>query len=125
MQVGRRGRRLRARVLRRNDYNKVQIGFLDPSLLPGEAEARQPKSLAAEGQAQQPRMEQQRKQQPNRQSPVLKAHALAVGMALEPEVICTPIRLGRRFSHIRTNRQRGESRCAINPAHVVQFASET
>ena len=29
-------------------------------------------------------------------------------------VICTAVRLGRRFSHIRTNRRRGESHCALN-----------
>ena len=79
----RRDRRLRGCDLRRNDYD-AQIGCLDPSILPGEAEARKPKSLATEGQAQQQRVNQQREQQRIRQSPVLRAHALAVGASLEP-----------------------------------------
>ena len=29
-------------------------------------------------------------------------------------VISTPLRLGCRFSHVRTNRRRGESHCALN-----------
>ena len=29
-------------------------------------------------------------------------------------VICTPVRLARRFSHVRTNRRRGESNRALN-----------
>ena len=79
----RRDRRLRGCDLRRNDYD-AQIGYLDPSILPGEAEARKPKSLATEGQAQQQRVDQQREQQRMRQSPVLRAHASAVGASLEP-----------------------------------------
>jgi hypothetical protein len=58
----RRDRRCRSFDLRRNDYD-AQIGYLDPSILPGEAEARKPESLATEGQAQQPRVDQQREQQ--------------------------------------------------------------
>jgi len=74
---------LRTPDLGRNDYNG-EIGCLDSSILPGKTETGKPKSLAAEGQTQQQRVEQQRDQQRIRQSPVPGAHALSVGAALEP-----------------------------------------
>jgi len=58
---GWRDRRLRSGDLRRNDYD-TQIGCLDPPILLGEAESREPESLAAEGQAQQQSMDKQREQ---------------------------------------------------------------
>jgi hypothetical protein len=60
----------------------VEIGYLDPSILPGESEAQKPTPLATEGQAQQQRVDQQREQQRMRQSPVLSAHALGVSASL-------------------------------------------
>ena len=79
----RRDRRLRGCDLRRNDYD-AQIGCLDPSILPREAEARKPTSLATEGQAQQQRVDQQREQQRTRESPIPRTHAWAVGQSLDP-----------------------------------------
>ena len=64
--------------------SETQIGYLDPSRLPGEAETRKPCSLATEHQAQQQRVYQQREQQRVGQSPLLGTHALAVGASLEP-----------------------------------------
>jgi len=55
--------------LRRNDFD-VQIGHLDPPFLPGKAQARKP-ALAAEDEAQQQRVNQQREQKRVRQSPAL------------------------------------------------------
>ena len=60
--LDRRTRRLRGCDLRRHEHD-AQIGRLDPSLPPGEAEARKPKSLATEGQAQQQRVNQQGEQE--------------------------------------------------------------
>ena len=59
----------------RNEHD-AQLRHLDASLLPGEAQARKPKSLASEGQAQQPSVNQQREQQRRSHSPSLRAHAL-------------------------------------------------
>jgi len=56
--------------LRKHDFD-VQIGHLDPSFLPGKAQAWKP-SPAAEDQAQQQRVNQQREQQRIRQSPALR-----------------------------------------------------
>ena len=50
-------------------------------------------SFATEGEAKQQRVEQQREQQRIRQSPVLRAHAVAVGTSLEPGNLVV---LGRR-----------------------------
>jgi hypothetical protein len=58
----RRDRRLRGCDMRRNKQD-AQLGRLDPSISPGEPEARKPKSLATEGQAQQQRVNQQGEQQ--------------------------------------------------------------
>jgi hypothetical protein len=73
-----RDRLLHGSDLRRNN-DDAQIGCLDPSILPRQVEARKPKSLATEGQAQQQCMDQQREQQRMRPSPVLRAHAQAAG----------------------------------------------
>ena len=78
----RRDRRPRGCDLRGMQYD-AQVGDLDPSILPEEAEARKPKSLATEGQPQQQSVDQQREQQRRRQSPALTNHALAVGASLE------------------------------------------
>jgi hypothetical protein len=59
----------------RNEQD-TQFGRLDPSIAPGEAEARKPKSLATEGQAQQQHVNQQGEQQRKRESPVFIAQAL-------------------------------------------------
>ncbi len=78
----RRDRRPRCCDLRRIQYD-AQIGDLDPSILPEEADARKPKSLATEGQPQEQRVDQQREQQRIRQSPALRDHALALGASPE------------------------------------------
>ena len=57
----RRNRRLRMWGLRRNEPDN-QSGRLDASISPGEAEARKPKPLAIESQAQKQRMNDQREQ---------------------------------------------------------------
>jgi hypothetical protein len=54
--------------MRRNQHD-AQFGRLDPSIYPGQAEARKPKPLSAESQAEQQPMNQQREQQRNRESP--------------------------------------------------------
>ena len=59
----------------RNEHD-AQLRHLDASFLPGEAQARKPKSLASEGQAQQQSVNQQREQQRRSHSPSLRAHAL-------------------------------------------------
>ena len=74
--------RLRGCDLRRNDYDP-QIGLVDPSILPWEAEAREPKSLATEDQAQQRHVGQQRERQRTRQPPALEPYALTVDTPLE------------------------------------------
>ncbi len=56
--------------------HEAQLGRLNASFLPGEAQARKPKSLATEGHAQQQSVKQQREQQRSRHSPALRAHAL-------------------------------------------------
>ena len=71
----RRDRRLRGCDVRRNEHD-AQIGHLDPSISPREAEARKPKSLATEGQAQQQRMNQQGEQQRKSESPAFRVPAL-------------------------------------------------
>ena len=68
-------RRLRGCDMRWNEHN-AQLGHLDASFLPGEAQTRKPKSLPTEGQAQQRSVNQQREQQRRSHSPSLKAHAL-------------------------------------------------
>jgi hypothetical protein len=50
---------------RRKEHD-AQVGHLDPPISPGQAEARKPKTLANEGQAQQQRVNQQGEQQRNR-----------------------------------------------------------
>lgn len=62
---------------RRNEH-QAQLGYLNTSFLPGEAQARKPNSLATEGQAQQQAVKQQREQQRRRHSPPLRAHALGL-----------------------------------------------
>jgi len=61
----------------RRDEHDAQLGNLDPSISPGQAEARKPKSLATEGEAQQQRVNQQGEQQRKTQAPVFAAQALA------------------------------------------------
>ena len=60
-----RNRRLRASLLRRNEY-EVQLGYRDPSILPREAEAQKTCSLAVEDHVQQQRVDEQREQQRTR-----------------------------------------------------------
>jgi len=70
-----RDRRLCRCIGCRNEHD-VQIGRLDPSLLPGKTEARKPGSLTAVGQAEQHGVNQQGDQQRKRQAPALTVHAL-------------------------------------------------
>ena len=78
--LDRRTRRLRGCDLRRHEH-EAQIGRLDPSLSPGEAEARKPKTLATEGQAQQQRVNQQGEQKRKSQPPAFSARELARPLA--------------------------------------------
>ncbi len=72
----RRGRRTGSQGPRRNEHH-AQLGYLDPTILPGEAEARKPKFLPAEVQVQQQRVNHQGKQQRKSQSPVFRACEMA------------------------------------------------
>ena len=130
----RRDRRLRGGDLRRNDYD-AQIGYLDPSVLPGEGEARkpnlprvagarEPKSLATKGQAQQHRVDQQRKQERQRQSPALRAHALAVGASLEAQA-CSAIAARALLVRGRVQCCARESTRQANRSRPCQNTSET
>jgi hypothetical protein len=58
--------------VRRNEHH-AQIGHLDPSISPGEGEARKPKSLATKRQAQHQRVNQQGEQQRKSQLPAFAA----------------------------------------------------
>ena len=58
--------------VRRNEQ-EPQIGYLDPAIPPGEAEARTPKSLAGKGQVQQQRMNEYGEQQRKGESPIFAA----------------------------------------------------
>ena len=60
---------------RRNEH-QAQLGHLNTSFLPGEAQARKSNSLAAERQAQQQSVNQQREQQRRSRSPAFRADAL-------------------------------------------------
>ena len=66
---------------RRRQEQYAQIGRLDPSLAPRKAEARKPKSLATEGQAQQQRVNQKREQERESQPPAFNAHPMAPRVA--------------------------------------------
>jgi hypothetical protein len=57
----------------RRDEHDAQIGHLDPSISPGEAETRKPKFRATERQAQQQRVNQQGERQRKRQWPAFTA----------------------------------------------------
>ena len=72
--------------MRRNEHD-AQLGHLDASFLPGEAQTWKPKFLSTEGQAQQQSVNQQREQQRRSHSPSLRAHAL------DPRL---PVRFGLR-----------------------------
>ena len=129
---GRRDPRLRGGNLSGHDYD-AQIGHLDPSLLPRESEARKPMAFATEGEAKQQRVEQQREQQRIRQSPVLRAHAVAVVRPWNPRnlvVLC-----GRCLDSAAGAGHDGKLRCASHqltsprvlalPNHVGTFANRT
>ena len=106
---GRRDPRLRGGNLSGHDYD-AQIGHLDPSILPRESEARKPMAFATEGEAKQQRVEQQREQQRIRQSPVLRAHAVAVVRPWNPRnlvVLC-----GRCLDSAAGAGHDGKLRCA-------------
>jgi hypothetical protein len=62
-------------TLGRNEHG-ANVGHLDSSISPREAEARKPKSLAAEDHAQQHRVKQQGEQQRKSELPLFMAHAL-------------------------------------------------
>src|SRR5690606_3302866 len=66
--------------LRRLEHH-VKIGRRYPSLLPGDAKARQPKLLPTEGQTQQQYVKQEGKQECDSQPPAVSAHASARLMA--------------------------------------------
>jgi len=139
----RRRRRRRRRWLRDRCRGEAdaQFGHLDASFLPGESQARKPDTLAAEGQAQHQRVDQQRKCQRQRQPPGCGAHGLAALRAprrmhastrralrrwscqrgaetsvtlIRPIVLSTPAGLGHR------QRQRNNASSMPKPTSIVK-----